>query len=76
MASSRPRCRVPAQVSKQEGPRLAAACAPCPLSLTALVVSQSLSAAGRAKARLLQIAGAGGPARAETARMTGASWLG
>jgi len=55
---------------------LAAACAPSPLSQIVLVVSRSLLAAGRVRDRILQIADVAGPARAETARLMEASWLG
>ena len=76
MMSNRPRCRIPALILKREGRMLAAAYALSLLSQTVMVVSRSLIAADRAKDRILQIAGVAEPARAETARMTGASWLG
>ena len=55
---------------------LAAAYALSLLSQTVMVVSRSLLAADRAKDRILQIADVAGPARAETARLMEASWLG
>ena len=76
MVSNRPRCRIPALILKQEGPMLAAAWTLSPLSQTVMVVSRSLLAADRAKDRILRIAAVAGPARAETARMMAASWLG